>query len=149
MGVGPESLTRYDGVEAPAPRKYFDGQTFFARNSMDSARPLTENPDRRERRQDVRASFAPHRRPALELSDGAHPVLDISQRGLRLLHFLPRRPEFGAEVDGTLRFPDARPPLQVQGVVIRVQAADVVIRCQEGVLPMGLIIEELSHGQAR
>ena len=100
------------------------------------------------KRQDIRVSFPPHRRPALQLADGAYPVLDISARGLRILHVGAVRPDFGAHIEGTLQFSDERPPVAVQGLIIRVQAADVAIRCKEGVLPISLILDELNHARA-
>lgn len=106
------------------------------------ATPATEAASGRERRQDIRASIAPHRRPLLHLPDGAFPVLDVSSRGLRIRHFEPVRPAFGDRIEGILRFVDERTPLTVQGLIMRVQAADVVIRCDEGALPLTWILEE-------
>ena len=106
---------------------------------------VTEDPQYPVKRQDIRVSFPPHRRPALHLADGAYPVLDISSRGLRILHLGPVRPDFGAHIEGIMRFSDERAPLPIQGLIIRVQAADVAIRCKEGVLPESLILDELGH----
>ena len=84
----------------------------------------------------------------LHLQDGAYPVLDISLRGLRIRHFNPVRPSFGAHIAGTLQFPDQRPPLPLQGIIIRVQAADVAIVCEEGALPAQWVLEEVARSQA-
>jgi hypothetical protein len=100
------------------------------------------------KRRSLRASFAPARRPHLNLSDGRHPVLDVSLHGLRIRHLEPVRPELGAHLTGTLEFPDSRPPLMLEGIVIRVQAADVVIECAEGVLPADWIMAEVERTQA-
>jgi len=107
-----------------------------------------DSSSQRERRRDVRASFLPNRRPLLQLSDGAFPVLDISLRGLRIRHFNPVRPSFGSRIEGTLQFPDHRPPVPVQGIIVRVQTADVAIMCDEGTLPAGWILEEAAHARA-
>lgn len=100
------------------------------------------------KRRDPRASFPPNRRPMLQLQDGAYPVLDVSIRGLRIRHFSPVRPDFGARIKGTLQFPDQRPPLPLEGIIIRVQAADVAIRCDEGVLPEQWVLEEVARSAA-
>jgi hypothetical protein len=84
----------------------------------------------------------------LELQDGAYPVLDISLRGLRIRHFSPVRPDLGARITGTLHFPDQRPPLPLEGIIIRVQAADVAIRCEEGALPAQWVLEEVARSEA-
>jgi hypothetical protein len=80
----------------------------------------------------------------LHLPDGAYPVLDLSARGLRIRHFKPERPSMGAHIEGTLRHPDHEEPRPLTGVIIRVQAADVAIRCSEGVLPVEWVLEELA-----
>lgn len=110
--------------------------------SMTLVTPPDDSSPGREQRRDIRASIAPHRRPLFHLADGAYPVLDISSRGLRIRHFHPVRPAFGDQLEGTLRFIDQREPLTIQGLVTRVQTADVVIRCEEGALPLAWILEE-------
>jgi PilZ domain len=99
-----------------------------------------------ERRREIRISFAPARRPSLVLADGAYQVLDMSVRGLRIRHFESPRPMFGAPVTGTLQPRDERSPVPVRGHIVRVQTADVAIRCEEGTVPMGWILEEVSAG---
>ena len=79
------------------------------------------------------------------LPGGAYPVLDISLRGLRIRHFDPVRPNFGDHISGTLEFSDARPAHQLHGIIVRVQAADVAIRCDEGVLPASWVQEEVAR----
>ena len=106
--------------------------------------PLPE----RKQRHEPRASFAPNRRPLLRLADGAYPVLDISLHGMRIRHFNPIRPDFGAHIAGSLEFPDQRPPLPLEGIIIRVQAADVAIRCEEGALPAQWVLEEVARSEA-
>jgi hypothetical protein len=54
----------------------------------------------------------------------------------------------GAHIEGSLRHPDHEAPWPVTGVIIRVQAADVAIRCAEGVLPVEWVLEELAHSGA-
>jgi hypothetical protein len=106
--------------------------------------PLPE----RKQRSEPRASFAPDRRPLLHLADGSYPVLDISLHGLRIRHFNPVRPDLGARIAGTLQFPDQRPPLPFEGIIIRVQTADVAIRCEESALPQSWILEEVARSEA-
>ena len=112
---------------------------------MTSASSSLDTAPRPERRQDVRTSFAPSRRPILRLPDGVYPVLDMSLRGLRIRHFDPVRPPFGGILAGTLQPPDERPPVPVRGLIVRVQAADVAIQCDEGTLPIGWILEEVAR----
>ena len=60
----------------------------------------------------------------------------------------PVRPELGSHLTGTLEFPDLRPPLNLEGIVIRVQSADVVIEYAEGVLPADWVMAEVDRSQA-
>ena len=90
-------------------------------------------------------SFTPTRRPNLHLSDGLHPVLDISLNGLRIRHAHPVRPEFGARIAGSLEFTDDRPPMPLEGTIVRVQAADVAIACADGELPAAWVLEEVAR----
>ncbi|HUL71192.1 MAG TPA: PilZ domain-containing protein [Gemmatimonadales bacterium] len=108
----------------------------------------TPEPVYSRKRRSLRASFAPNRRPHLVLSDGRHPVLDVSLHGLRIRHMEPVRPELGSHLSGTLEFPDPRPPLTLEGIVIRVQAADVVLEYAEGVLPADWVMAEVERNQA-
>ena len=107
---------------------------------------LTDSDDRAqiERRRHIRASFAPTRRPSLHLPDGVHPVLDVSLGGLRIRHAHPVRPVFGARIAGTLEFIDHRPPLPLEGTIVRVQAADVAIACADGVIPATWVLDEVA-----
>ncbi len=100
-----------------------------------------------ERRDHVRATFSPVRRPRLALPDGTHDVLDASIVGLRVRHTDPARPVVGSRVAGTLRFPDARPPLGVRGVIVRVAPADIAIACDEERLPVAWIMAEAARGR--
>jgi len=108
----------------------------------------TPEPVYSRKRRSLRASFAPNRRPHLILPDGRHPVLDVSLHGLRIRHIEPVRPELGSHLNGTLEFPEPRPPLTIEGIVIRVQSADVVIEYAEGVLPPDWVMAEVERNQS-
>lgn len=84
---------------------------------------------RDDRRRELRISFLPSRRPHVLVAEGKYPVLDASPRGMRIRHTDPIRPEFGADIAGSLQFHDGRPPVQFAGVITRVQLADVAISC--------------------
>jgi hypothetical protein len=99
----------------------------------------------RERRREIRISFTPNRRPGLVLPEGTYPVLDMSLRGLRIRHFEAQRPTLGSAINGTLQPADGRPPVAVHGYIVRVQAADVAIRCDEGTVPLGWILDEVAR----
>ena len=114
---------------------------------MSIATEPTQGATGQERRLDIRLSFVPARRPLLHLPDGAHPVLDVSRHGLRLRHVNPVRPSIGVRVEGSMAFPDQRPPLVVVGIIVRVQAADVGIACADGVLPAAWILEEAAYAR--
>ena len=114
---------------------------------MSSASEPMQHSPREERRLDIRLSFVPARRPFLHLPDGVHPVLDVSRHGLRLRHVNPLRPNIGVRIVGNMAFPDQRPPLTVQGIIVRVQAADVGIACAEGILPAEWILEEAAFAR--
>jgi hypothetical protein len=102
-------------------------------------------PVRGERRRELRVSFLPIRRPRAHLATGVYPVLDASPRGFRLRHADPVRPDFGADVMGSLTFTDGRPALAFQGVVVRVQAADVVVAFPRETFPLNWLMEELAY----
>jgi hypothetical protein len=98
-----------------------------------------------ERRDHIRATFSPARRPRLALPDGTHDVLDASVVGLRLRHTDPVRPAVGTRVAGTLRFPDLRPSLALRGVIVRVAPADIAIACEDERLPVAWIMAEAAR----
>jgi hypothetical protein len=100
---------------------------------------------RDERRRELRISFLPSRRPQVQLDAGSYPVLDASSRGLRIRHTDPVRPEFGADISGSLVFQDGRPPLTFEGVITRVQTADVAISCSRETIPPDWLREEASY----
>jgi hypothetical protein len=100
-----------------------------------------------DRRREDRISFAPERRPRLVLPGGSYPVLDMSPCGLRIRHLDPARPPFGAQVTGELAPPDDRSSVGIVGLIVRVQAADVAIRCEEGIIPVAWILEEAARSR--
>ncbi len=106
-----------------------------------SAYPETRD----ERRREFRISFLPSRRPYVELAAGRYPVLDASARGMRIRHTDAIRPEFGADITGSLVFNDGRPPQVFEGVITRVQTADVAISCTRETFPADWLREEASY----
>jgi len=84
--------------------------------------PTVSSPDQPgvERRQHVRVTLSPIRRPRLKLDDGVHEVLDASIGGLRVRHAYPDRPELGSRVTGSLHWVDTGKPLPIRGTIVRV-----------------------------
>lgn len=97
-----------------------------------------------DRRREIRISFLPNRRPQVQFSTGTYPVLDASPHGFRIRHADPVRPQFGADIDGSMIFQDDRPPLAFAGVITRVQAADVAVSCARAIIPPDWLIQEAS-----
>lgn len=95
-----------------------------------------------DRRREIRISFLPARRPQVHFGTGTYPVLDASPHGFRIRHVDPVRPSFGADITGSLVFHDDRPPLQFEGVITRVQAADVAVSCPREIIPSDWLIQE-------
>ena len=95
-----------------------------------------------DRRREIRISFLPARRPQVQFGSGTYPVLDASPHGFRIRHADAERPQFGADVEGDLLFQGDRPRLHFQGVITRVQAADVAVRCTRVIIPATWLIEE-------
>lgn len=95
-----------------------------------------------ERRREVRVSFLPARRPQVHFGSGVYPVLDASPHGFRIRHADPVRPAFGADIEGSMVFFDARPPVAFVGVITRVQAADVAVSCPRVIIPQEWLLEE-------
>ena len=112
---------------------------------MSSASTPAESTPERERRRHIRACFSPVRRPLLHLPDGVHQVLNISLFGLRIRHADPLRPMVGEQIAGTLQFCDRRASIPLQGTIVRVQPADLVIVCDEGTVPAGWVLEEAAR----
>ena len=100
-----------------------------------------------ERRRDLRISFLPHRRPHVHFGTGVYPVLDASSHGLRIRHADPVRPPFGADIEGSLVFPDDRPPLPFEGFISRVQLADVAISCPRVTIPADYLLTEAAFAR--
>ncbi len=95
-----------------------------------------------DRRREIRISFVPTRRPQVHFGSGTYPVLDASPHGFRIRHADTLRPAFGADVHGSLVFQGDRPPLRFEGVITRVQAADVAVSCTRVIIPSAWLIEE-------
>lgn len=92
-----------------------------------------------ERRRDPRVSYSALLRPQLRLPFGAHPVLDASQSGIRLLHTTAARPKVGTVLHGSLEFPHGEPPLQMSGTVVRVEKSDIALSFPRGSIPPGFL----------
>lgn len=104
--------------------------------------PLASTHD--DRRRELRISFQPNRRPVVHFASGIYPVLDASPHGFRIRHADAVRPPFGSDIEGSLVFPDDRPPLAFEGVITRVQAADVAVSCARAIIPQDWLIQEAS-----
>jgi hypothetical protein len=78
-------------------------------------------------------------------AQGRYPVLDASPKGMRIRHTDPIRPEFGADIMGSLQFNDGRPPVHFAGVITRVQLADVAICCSSETFAIEWLREEASY----
>lgn len=95
-----------------------------------------------ERRREVRISFLPTRRPQVHFGSGVYPVLDASPHGFRIRHVDAVRPAFGADITGSMSFVDDLPPVTFEGVITRVQAADVAVQCTQVIMPSEWLLQE-------
>jgi hypothetical protein len=98
-----------------------------------------------ERRLEVRVSFLPARRPQVYFGSGVYPVLDASPHGFRIRHADPVRPAFGADITGSMVFVTDHPPVSFEGVITRVQAADVAVCCTRVIIPSEWLLQEATY----
>lgn len=70
-----------------------------------------------------------------------HRVVDIGEGGFRYAPTEGVIPAEGTPVKGTLEFPD-EDPLEVAGVVVRIQSGEVAVHCTPRGIPMALVIRE-------
>ncbi len=111
---------------------------------MGSPIPITP-PPATDRRRQVRVTFSPVRRPRFRLEGRAYEVLDASLDGLRVRHADPARPTVGARMAGHLEWPDLEAPVAVAGLVVRVDASEFALRCDQGQLPIAHILAEAAR----
>lgn len=98
-----------------------------------------------ERRRQVRVTFSPVRRPHVRLPEGVYEVLDASLDGLRLRHTDPSRPLVGARMAGQLDWPGLGAPVAIAGRVVRVEATELALACEQGQLPIAHILAEAAR----
>lgn len=81
-----------------------------------------------ERRGFERVEYAPGERPVFLSGGDAFEVVDCAERGLRYVtsSAVVMLPEVGADIRGTIRFPDG-PEVPVEGVVVRATGDGVAV----------------------
>ncbi len=104
--------------------------------------PIPITPPAPERRRQVRVTFSPVRRPRLRIDGDAFEVLDASLDGLRVRHADPVRPVLGERLEGQLEWPDLGAPVAIAGRIVRVEASEFALRCDQGQLPIAHILAE-------
>jgi hypothetical protein len=90
-------------------------------------------------------TFSPVHRPKLRIGASIHEVIDASSTGLRIRHTTLKRPAVGTRVSGRLSWPATATPLVVRGTMIRVEATEVALACDGGVLPISLLLSETAR----
>ncbi len=86
----------------------------------------SEHGTRPERRQNVRHQYHPRKRPTLEIKGKTFPILDISERSLRIEPPLSMRFVVGETVDMTIRFADGE-ELARSGTIVRMQDTHICV----------------------
>ena len=79
-----------------------------------------------ERRGFERVEYAPGERPVFLSGGGTYEVVDCAERGLRYVTSAATIPEVGADIRGTIRFPDG-PEIPIEGVVVRASDDGIAI----------------------
>jgi hypothetical protein len=110
---------------------------------MVSSTPITS--PAKERRQQVRVTFSPVRRPHFRLEGSSYEVLDASLEGLRVRHADPTRPRLGDRLEGQLEWPGLDVPVSIAGFVVRVESSEFALRCDGGQLPIAHILAEAAR----
>ena len=89
-----------------------------------------------------RIVYPQQERPTFVSDDGAAPVLDCSEGGMRVeVGPTQRRPALRQQVSGRLRLRDGQ-EVPVQGRVVRVQGREVCLQLDRPGLPLAIIFSE-------
>ncbi len=93
-----------------------------------------------ERRQHYRIEYPLQARPRLDIGTRAYQVLDVSERGLRLVWESGSTPSVGWKFHGVLTLANGD-RIKVDGHVLRVEAEQISIQLSSGV-PLSRIMSE-------
>jgi hypothetical protein len=97
-----------------------------------------------ERRARERFPYADESRPLLIVGDNAYEIIDIGERGLRAHCGDTQRYLLGTVLQGTVWFQrDSR--IQVDGLVVRAGAGELVLRLAGDGLPARTLLDELRY----
>ena len=98
-------------------------------------------PERRERE---RFPYQEAARPLLIIGDSAYEIIDIGERGLRARCGDAERWLLGSVVEGWVWFQrDSR--VQVEGLVVRAAAGELVLRLAGTGIPASTLLDELRY----
>lgn len=75
-----------------------------------------------------------------------HRVVDIGEGGFRYVPADGAAPMLGSVVTGVIAFHQAE-PLELEGIVVRVQADGVAVHCAKGAIRLAVVLRE--HGLIR
>ena len=100
-------------------------------------------PERRERE---RFPYLDESRPLLIIGDSAYEIIDIGERGLRARCGDAERWLLGSLVEGWVWFQrDSR--VQVEGLVVRAGAGELVLRLAGTGIPAATLLDELRYAR--
>lgn len=99
-----------------------------------------------ERREQERFPYLDGARPLLILGNSAYEIIDIGERGLRARCGDADRWLLGSIVEGWVWFQrDSR--IQVEGLVVRAGAGELVLRLAGSGIPATTLLEELRYAR--
>lgn len=88
-----------------------------------------------------RLAYPPHAAPKFTQGTVAHRVVDIGEGGFRYAPVDGPWPTVGETVMGIIEFA-ASNPLEVEGVVVRIQAGEIAVHCGARPIPLAIVLRE-------
>jgi hypothetical protein len=79
--------------------------------------------------------------PSFVESGLTHRVVDIGEGGFRYAPSQGPTPQVGSVVTGVIEFAEGE-PLELEGIVVRVQGGEVAVHCAQRAIPLAVVLRE-------
>jgi hypothetical protein len=79
--------------------------------------------------------------PRFVTSGLTHSLVDIGEGGFRYAPGDASPPEVGSVVSGVIEFAEGE-PLELEGIVVRVQGGEVAVHCAKRAIPLAVVLRE-------
>ncbi|MEO7965691.1 MAG: PilZ domain-containing protein [Gemmatimonadaceae bacterium] len=93
-------------------------------------------------RSEYRIPYPPSARPRITIAGEVREVVDCSEQGLRYVAEAGRVPETGAKVSGMVRLVSGGAPINVTGVVVRIQEGEVALQLDSPGISVQRVFQE-------